>query len=293
MKKETIYFLFMAFCLFYIVPSHAQTDTAKGLIRVNDTIAMVKKKGIGLEVKPVRIDFSLTPGRSAVQPIYITNKFPEKMVFKARFSDWVRDTVGGHQYLEPGTIPRSCAQWMSFENNSVEIEPGKTKEILVKMQLPPDDSTVETMHWALVFIESVKENRILKPTDSSRTTMNTIFRVGIHILQTPPNLQSEKQIEMVSFQSMPEQKGRYRIACKNTGETQLECKTYLELSSLDNGQKTTVGPVMFPIFPDQDRFIDFDLPQDLAKGKYSILAVIDANEDEVPLQASEAVIEVN
>ena len=280
--------------LLLLATQDAKAQTPKdSVFKVSDTLALPKKKGIGIEVKPVRVDFSLGRGQAAMQPIFVTNKFPYKVTFKARTSDWLRDSMGSHIYLEPGTIDRSCAQWITFENNNIDVEPGQTKEILVKMKAPQNDSALEKMRWCLVFVETVNENLSLKPTDSNRTAMNTTFRVGIHILLTPPNLTSKKNLEMLSFKSNPEEKDSYQILCTNTGETQLECKGYLELSSLEDGSKITVGPTMFPIFPDQKRYINFKLPADIKKGKYSILAVVDANEDDVPLQAAEAQITVD
>jgi len=254
--------------------------------------SVVNAKKMGLEVKPVRIDFHLSKGEFAYQSIFVTNNFSTTMQFKARFVDWMRDSLGGHEYSEPGTTPRSCAQWMSFGNDVVEIEPGKTKDILVRLKMPDNDSAVAEMRWCLVFLESVTENRVYKPSDSSRAHVNTLFRVGIHILQTPPQLESQKSLEMLSFKSVPGAKDQFQILCRNTGQTQLECKGYLELSSLETGEKITIEPKIFPLFPDQKRYIDFTLPEGLKKGKYTILAVADAGEDDIPLQASEATIDI-
>jgi hypothetical protein len=268
-------------------------DPAKQNIIMDSSAFLRKKATTGLEVKPVKIDFHLSKGESASQAIYITNNFQRTMQFKARFSDWIRDSMGGHIYSDPGTQERSCTQWMSFANDVVEVEPGKTKELLIKMKLPDNDSAIQEMKWCLVFLESVKENKVYKPSDSSKAHVNTIFRIGIHVLQTPPKLQNQKELEMLSFKSMPGSKNNYQILCKNTGQTELECKSYIELSELKTGKKTVVGPVVFPIFPEQKRYISFTLPSDIEKGKYSVLAVVDAGEDDIPVQASEAVIEVN
>ncbi|PZP50646.1 MAG: hypothetical protein DI598_05110 [Pseudopedobacter saltans] len=294
--KQNTYFLLFLFSFFAIkINSHAQdASNAHTAIKtvISKAVDTTPKEHIGLEVKPVRLDFNLSKGEAVIQTLNITNNFPFKMVFRAYTSDWLRDSVGVHQYLKPGTLDRSCAKWISFENNSVEIAPKETKQIIVKMKMPNTDSAMAQMKWCLVFLESVKENKIDKPSDSVRTSVNTIFRVGIHVLQTPPQLKSDKKLEMISFKSIANQRNNYQITCINKGETQLECKGYLELSSLADNTKKTVGPIMFPIFPDQKRLVNFSLPQDIPNGKYSILAVVDANDDDVPLQASEATVEI-
>lgn len=251
-----------------------------------------KKNSIGIAVKPVRIDFHLSKGEVAYQPIYITNNFSTTMQFKARFMDWMRDSTGGHIYGEPGKFPRSCASWMSFNKDLIEIEPGKTGEILVRMKVPDDDSAVKEMKWCLVFVESVAENKAYKPSDSSRAHVRAIMRVGIHILQTPPSLADKKDVKMLSFNSVTGEKNKYRILAENTGETQLECKSYIELQSLATGEKTTIPATEFPLFPKQKRYMDFTLPDTLPKGKYTALGIVDAQEDDIALQASEAEIEI-
>ena len=64
-------------------------------------------------------------------------------------------------------------------------------------------------------------------------------------------------------------------------------KFSIELSSAETGAKTALGPKLIPLFPQQDRYVDFTLPADLAKGKYTALAVIDAEDDDVPVEASQ------
>ena len=98
---------------------------------------------------------------------------------------------------------------------------------------------------------------------------------------------------MLSFKSIPGSKNNYQILCRNSGQTELECKSYIELSELKTGKKTTLGPVIFPIFPEQKRYTSFTLPPDMEKGKYTVLAVVDAGEDDIPIQASEAIIDVD
>lgn len=288
--KRNKFLMLLAFLFSYSF-SHAQAPTNETFtsLPVKDT---TKKNSVGISVKPVRIDFHLSKGETSYQPIYITNNFGKTMQFKARIVDWMRDSTGGHTYLTPGTTPRSCAQWLTFSKDLVEIEPGKTGEILVRLKLPDSANVADEMKWCLVFIESVAENKIYKPSDSARAHLRAIMRVGIHILQTPPTVMDKKDLQMISFVNVPGAKNHYRILCQNTGKTQLECKSYIELSSLTTGEKITIPAIEFPLFPDQKRYTDFVLPETLAKGKYTALGIVDAGEDDVPLQASEATIEI-
>ena len=122
------------------------------------------------------------------------------------------------------------------------------------------------------------------------TKVNNITRVGVHIVQTPPNL-TEKDLKMLSFSKIADSVNKFRITCKNTGKVQFDCKSYVELSFVATGEKTTINKNTFPLFPNQTRYADFVLPDTLAKGKYTVVGVLDGGDD-LPLQASELTIEI-
>ena len=71
----------------------------------------------------------------------------------------------------------------------------------------------------------------------------------------------------------------------------LQFKSYLELASVVDGQKIKLDPIDFPMFPQQKRYVTFELPANIQKGKYSALAVLDGGED-ISLEAVEGTIEV-
>jgi hypothetical protein len=61
----------------------------------------------------------------------------------------------------------------------------------------------------------------------------------------------------------------------------------LELSSSETGERVSLDPQVVPMFPKQERYVDFTLPSTLPKGKYTAIALVDANDDEVPVEAAE------
>jgi hypothetical protein len=204
-------------------------------------------------------------------------------------NDWIRDSLGGHAYYRADTLPRSCAKWVSVSTNFIELEPGQVKQVTVKLQLPEDPNTSKEMKWAMLFIETVEEASASK-NSSTQASVRNLLRIGVHIYQTPPTL-SNKEVKVLDLKPSKEGVNTYNLLCKNTGDIMLECKSYLELASLADGSKTKLDAVEFPIFPDQRRIITFELPKNLAKGKYSVLAVIDGGED-MSLEAIESQVEV-
>jgi hypothetical protein len=244
----------------------------------------------GIMIQPATMNFSLNSGQNQTQTIYIINRMDVKKQFTLYLNDWERDTVGGHRYYAPSTLDRSCARWISLEKLNVEVNPGEVIPINVRLHLPDSADAVKEMKWAMLFIETIEEKKAPK-VEGVTTVIGNRMRVGVHIYQTPQSV-ATKDIKMLNFDAKPNSNDSvYRIVCQNAGDIQITCKSYIELSSLEDGKKIAVEPIEFPMFPQQKRFVDFVLPANLRKGKYTVLAAVDGGND-LPLEAAQKIIEV-
>jgi hypothetical protein len=252
--------------------------------------AQQKTEQLGIEVKPVTLEFGVTPGSSGVKKIFITNALSEKTQFVVYVNDWRRDTIGSHVFTDPGQDPRSCALRVSVDKTFFELQPGERQELTVTLQEPLDTLGNLQMNWCMLFIETVKEKKLGAAT-GFKTTIANRYRVGVHIYQTPPGV-TEKEIRVLKIEPLANTAHRYRIICQNTGKTQLQCSGYVELFSLQDGSKIRIPSQEFPLFPEQIRYLDFSLPAQIAKGKYTLTGIIDAGND-VALEVGQLTIEVN
>lgn len=240
----------------------------------------------GLAAYPSTLNFALVNGQSEAQNITMSNNAGKKIQVRLYLNDWVRDSVGGHAYYEPNTLDRSCSRWITLSNNFIELEPGQSTQISVRLQLPDSASAVSQMKWAMLFIETVEEQNSAAAKQAQATVRN-LMRIGVHIYQTPPTL-LERQVKVLDLVRVPGDNKVWALSCQNTGQVMIECKSYLELTATD-GTKTKVEVSEFPMFPSQKRLVMFNLPPDLKPGKYSALAVLDGGED-MPLEAVESEI---
>lgn len=242
-----------------------------------------------LGVYPTTINFNLANGQSEAQTITISNGSSKKVQFRTYLNDWIRDTVGGHAYYDPGTLDRSCSNWVTLDKNFIELEPGETAQLTVQIRVPDSAGATSKMRWSMLFIETVQEQ---VSTDDSKAAaaVRNLLRIGVHIYQTPPGI-SEKGIIAVDLKPVPEVENVYNFLCKNTGDVMLECKAYLQLTSLSDGEETKLDFIEFPMFPGQRRYVTFELPKNMPAGKYNVLGVLDAGDD-IPLEAVETNIEV-
>ncbi|MCB0700149.1 MAG: hypothetical protein H6551_04110 [Chitinophagales bacterium] len=246
--------------------------------------ASVSAQNLG--VYPTTLDFQLGGGQSESKVINLSNNSGDKVQFRIYLNDWVRDSSGGHAYYEPFTTPRSCAGWLNIDKNFIELQPGEATQLTVQMTVPADVEATKGMKWAMLFIETIEEN--VKRNDvSAEASVRNLLRVGVHVYETPPSL-TEKGIQVVDLKANPELQFAYDLICKNTGDIMIECKAYLELTS-EKGESTKLDFIEFPMFPDQVRYVTFELPKNLEDGKYNVLGVLDAGED-IPLEAVESTI---
>ena len=249
------------------------------------------QQGPGLYIDPATIDFSLLNNQSSTRPITISNKLNVPKQFSIYLNDWQRDSVGGHIYQSPGSNSRTCANWITLDKTFVELDPGESATINVKMAVPDSAEAVKQMRWAMVFVESIEETKAPSKTQGVNTSIQTRYRIGVHVYQTPPT-KINKEVRMLRFGPVINTADSvYRIECQNTGDVQLKCNSFIELSNVADGSKVTLDPVDFPLFPEQKRYVDFILPKNMVKGKYTMTAMVDAGED-VPLEAAQKMIEI-
>lgn len=244
-----------------------------------------------IAVTPATLSFNLDKGGKSSQSVTIRNGSETKQQLSLDFVDWSRDTVGRHVHLAPGTSAQSCASWITLDRPFVELEPGQSTTVTITMSVPDNEPAVAEMKWTMLLVKIIREKIAPAKDAKTQAMINTNMGMGIHIYQTPPNV-TNKEVKMLAFTALSE-KNSYRISCKNVGGVQLSCKFYLELASNTTGEKTKLESKIVPLFPQQNRFVDFALPAGLAKGKYTAVAMIDANDDDVPIEAAEKEITVN
>lgn len=306
--KQLMLLLFLSYSVLYVraqdttgkknmIP-RTPVDTGKtGLpVKMPSALAQIPKAAAdtgttkkGVTIKPSTVDFKLNNGQVGTAHVYVTNHLNKKKQFTLYLSDWRRDSLGAHVYTAPGSTERSCARWVKLDKSFIEVDTGQTVDIAIKMQVPDSAAAISEMKWTMLFLETTEE-QLVETASGLKTNMNSKVRVGVHLYQTPPSL-TYKDVKILSFDHADKSARTCHIVCKNTGTVQLECASYLELSNIATGDKTKIDVPMFPLFPEQRRVVEFVIPENVPKGKYSLIGVIDAGTD-VPMEAAQEMIDI-
>lgn len=244
-----------------------------------------------ISLQPTTLDFSVGPAGNQTQAISVANLSDKKVSFQVYLSDWLRDSTGTHQYFKADTLRRSCASWIRLNRNFFELEPRQSTEIIIQMQAPTDSLATTEMKWAMLFLQGVEEqDSASRFTQTLQTQIRELLRIGIHIYQTPLNL-NKKSAKTISFKEVAAEKNAFELKMRNTGNVMLRCRSYLELTDVATGKTYKTSPIEYPVFPEGTRKVKFVLERDIPPGTYSALAILDLGED-VPLEAMEKTIKV-
>jgi hypothetical protein len=243
-----------------------------------------------INVTPSTLTFNLTPGTSKTSYITVRNISNKKHTFQLNLADWYRDSLGNHVYLKPGDLKQSSASWVTLGVNVVDLDPDQVVDIPVTLSVPAGVKG-NSMSWAMLFIQNyLSDVTTVDKNAKITTTIREIFRVGIHIYQTPPSV-TAKSARAVSLTQDKKDANTYIFEIKNTGPTMLNCYANLELTNIESGQVFKLEVQDFPVFPEGKRLIKFKLPPTIPKGSYSALAILDYGENS-PLEAIESTIVV-
>lgn len=293
MKHTT---LFLAFYLSLTIAQAQQGNGSANNQATSDdpqTSSAFKKKTIS--ISPATLYFNAGRGESQTQRINIDNGLDSPFSFQVSMADFNRNENSEITYFRPGTTPYACAQWLTLSNNIIEVPAHSKGSVDVTITVPDSADAVAKSTWGMILLETVRQKVFQEQHGDINANIERAYRVGVQIYQTPPTI-IDKELRMKDFSPMPE-RGKYRIVCKNEGGIMLRCNAYIELVSKQTGEKVKVypkneGKFPFKVLPGQLRNVDFEIPSTVSNGKYTAVAIVDANDDEVPLEAAQLEIEI-
>ncbi|KPM47879.1 hypothetical protein [Jiulongibacter sediminis] len=238
------------------------------------------------------MDFLLNaPNERQTQVINITNKSESSQTVQLYAGDWARKEDGGHEYFEGGSKPYSCAKWLEIGSRFLTIGPGETASVPITLEAPSDAESMESMKWAMLFIQGSEiREKIDERAPGIKTNIKEIIRFGVHIYQTPPSV-TKLSARAEALNVNEETPGLYDLKVINNGGVMLKTTSFLELTNIATGEEFQGEPIECPIFPMGKRTVNLPLPENLPKGQYSMLAILDYG-DPNSLEAIEKIITV-
>ena len=245
-------------------------------------------RGKGITFAPMLHNFKLDRGGKATSTLYITNNMTRDYQMEVKVGDWVRGEDGSVKLFEPGTNSTSCANWVSVDKNLIELKAGGEASVNITMNVPDSATAVEEMKWCMLLVTTMAEKKAPRKYGQIQSQLTQRFGSQVVISNEPPSI-TNKQANIESFEAVTDTS--YSIRSSNLGALMLKCTTRLVVSSDKTGQKHTVESDAYTLFPGEIRNAVLSFPK-LEPGRYTLVAFVDAHDDEVELVASQKVIEI-
>ncbi|MEO6833069.1 MAG: hypothetical protein ABI378_11160, partial [Chitinophagaceae bacterium] len=128
------------------------------------------KEELGIDIKPTLFSFTLDKGEKGVKTVTIANgkTLPIQLAFY--LGDWIRDSLGEHKYFPAGSQAKSCAPWVKLSRAFIEVPANGTASFDMTLTVPDSAKAVESMRWAMLFVEFVSETKAPKVTGNQVAT---------------------------------------------------------------------------------------------------------------------------
>jgi len=230
----------------------------------------------GVGVSPPRVAINANPG-DVVQGVVLVdhpgNDAP--MQVDVSLSDVVVQSSGEPVYLDPGSIPQSAAEWISFKPTSFVLSPKSSQEIRYTVHIPAD--TREGTYWTVMFFDSgpVQEQR------EKGIGMEVRVRVGHVIYVNVGQITKSGEIRGLRYQPPTGRNpAEIRVRFHNTGNGLMRLNGYVELRN-KNGKTIARAKINnVASLPGYEYEIPAPIKKELPGGDYLVLVMIDYGGDE-------------
>ncbi|RAJ04102.1 hypothetical protein LX64_02980 [Chitinophaga skermanii] len=227
-------------------------------------------------VVPSRLYFTCASGERQVQDINLRNPGTKPITVAITISDWYRDSTGEKIYLKAGTLPHSCANWITLPTNAITLQPGEERQFPVTVNAPSNDA----VHNAMIFFTEVKSQAEIDEKMKMGAQFIIRMEMGIHVYNTPPS-RHKKEMEILDFvdkgwskQNTDTAQQILQLTVKNTGDVTNDCVVKLELTNQDTAEEIPLDDIPIPSMPGTVRVINIPLPKKLKKGNYLAVAIL-------------------
>ncbi|MBW3517585.1 molecular chaperone [Flavobacterium sp. NKUCC04_CG] len=229
----------------------------------------------GISVSPPRNYFTVAAGQSESKKILVSN--PSKTTrldLAVSLNDWNYDSYGSNLIHDAGTLPNSCANWISILPQSYfSLAPGETHEMELIVSPPPTISDPIPVHTAMLYITQINPEDAVNEHGAN---IKVSVRTGIKIYQRYPGARLP-QLEIDNF-SYSDTKDLL-LEFTNNGNIWADGTLNCELINQETGAKTQLSDAVFYTIPNDSRKIIIALPDDLAPGKYIATAILNYGDD--------------
>jgi hypothetical protein len=223
--------------------------------------------------EPIRID--ARAGETQTRSFSLTLAANEQQTrFHAKVEDWWSSEDGRQSFYRPaGTVPRSCARWITLNPVESVVHPGGTLEVRTSVTVPP--GTAPGGYWCVLTIDELPP----PPARAGGVGMQFLASISVGVFVNVPPVVRAIQIREVNVGPKDA-----TVRVQNTGNTPLSIEGRFEFVRANDRKPVAVAA--FPrttvvLDPAPVRLIATKLPplSKLPSGRYLVRAILDIGLD--------------
>ncbi|MFH1452365.1 MAG: hypothetical protein ABIH00_00055 [Armatimonadota bacterium] len=193
--------------------------------------------------------------------------------------DYIFYADGRNDYIDPGSVKRSNANWISLSANRIIVPPFDTVPVTYTIQIP-NDPEIKGTYWSMIMVEPMGEppTSIKHEPGKAKLGVRTMLRYGVQIITNIEDT-GERKIKFLDKSIVTRDGKKYfKLDVENIGERSLS--PYIAMELYDN-EGNIVGRYegdKLRIYPGCSASYMVELG-DVPKGNYKSLILLD-NKDE-------------
>lgn len=231
----------------------------------------------GISVSPPRIYFESESGVSNTEKITVTNVSSKNTLDLAvSLGDWEYDEKGENMMYVAGTLPTSCASWITVKKEDAyfSLSPGERRDINITLTAPSNSGNLAA-HTAVLYVSQMNP---VDDIDSKGANIKVSIRSGIKIFHKIPNAKSKK-IEITNLK-FDKEKNALTLFFENQSNIWVDGKVTADIINTANGKKIAADPIIFYTMPGNKRELQIPFAETPEKGSYTASVLLDYGDSE-------------
>jgi hypothetical protein len=215
----------------------------------------------GFEVKPMKLYFD---NENYSQNLSIKNLSNIKTSFSVFMQDYIKDAKGSLILLKSDSIKNSCSNFITFFPSMIDVDSMSEAVIQVKFDRNIKDANVK---WGMLIIKPVLKN------DSSLNTNNNITikpQIGVKVYCNNKLIKNPR----FKISELKKNNEKFFVEIESENEYFFRLNMLMLATNIETLKETKINEFSTEFIPNSKRIVEFSLPKNLEKGKYSIAFVI-------------------
>jgi hypothetical protein len=241
------------------------------------------------EVAPVVMKFEVEPGNIETRKLTIKNHSSHRQSYQLSLGDFQVLENGSKRSVKAGSTENSIIDWVTINPSFLDLNPNESAEVEVIMQVPTNRNETK---WGFIYVQAIKEQAVGEGDKSLSAGVNVLPRINVVLTQSPKSNKSfAGKIKGLTEIEQKNETKRYAVTVENVGGKIIAGVVNFTLANLSTATENKFSKQQVTLYPGQKQVLEFDLPSNIAPGRYALAAIFDFGSKSA-LEGTQLMIEI-